>query len=285
MSNPSTAGLDPIFWLHHSNIDRLWESWLQAAGHVNPTDESAWMDGSAGNRPFVMPEPDNSTRTTFFAREMLDTTGPKLDYIYEDITNPFAARERVAERLQGLGVAPSALEAFEPAARRDMAREKQVELLGAHAEGVRLSGPEAAVTVPLDQATSRKVFESFRTSLESTTPQEPDRVFLNLENIKASSDAASFSVYVGLRPDEKPEDHPENLAGVVTLFGVAEATSPENPHGDNGLNKTLEITDAIDRLHLTGVQELNQIPVRFVLRRGRASDVQIGRISIYRQGK
>jgi tyrosinase len=285
MSNPSTAGLDPIFWLHHSNIDRLWESWLRAAGHVNPTGDSAWMNGPAGNRPFVMPEPDNSTRTTFFAREMLDTTGPKLDYIYEDITNPFAARERVAERLEGLGIPRAVVEAVEPAAERDMAIKPQVELLGANAQGVRLSGPEAAATVPLDQTTSRKVLESFRSGLESTTPREPDRVFLNLENIKASSDAASFSVYVGLKPDEKPEDHPENLAGVVTLFGVAEATSPENPHGDNGLNKVIEITDAIDRLHLAGVQELNQIPVRFVLRRARASDIQIGRISIYRQGK
>ncbi len=37
----------------------------------------------------------------------------------------------------------------------------------------------------------------------------------------------------------------------------------------------IEITDAIDRLHLAGVQELNQIAVRFV-RRGRASDIRSG---------
>ena len=24
---PMTAALDPIFWLHHANIDRLWEWW------------------------------------------------------------------------------------------------------------------------------------------------------------------------------------------------------------------------------------------------------------------
>src|SRR5262249_47053655 len=30
------AANDPIFWLHHCNIDRLWESWNRAAGHVNP---------------------------------------------------------------------------------------------------------------------------------------------------------------------------------------------------------------------------------------------------------
>ena len=24
-----TAGLDPIFWLHHANLDRLWQVWLE----------------------------------------------------------------------------------------------------------------------------------------------------------------------------------------------------------------------------------------------------------------
>ncbi|MBC7658247.1 MAG: tyrosinase family protein [Chitinophagaceae bacterium] len=28
MSNPSDSPVDPIFWLHHSNIDRLWGMWL-----------------------------------------------------------------------------------------------------------------------------------------------------------------------------------------------------------------------------------------------------------------
>lgn len=39
MGDPVTAALDPIFWLHHANIDRLWEVWLgDNAEHVNPTD-------------------------------------------------------------------------------------------------------------------------------------------------------------------------------------------------------------------------------------------------------
>jgi tyrosinase len=41
-----TAGLDPIFWLHHANIDRLWEVWRGAPGHQNPPDP-AWL-----NQPF-----------------------------------------------------------------------------------------------------------------------------------------------------------------------------------------------------------------------------------------
>ena len=39
MSLVSRAARDPIFWLHHGNIDRLWDRWINmGGGRVNPTD-------------------------------------------------------------------------------------------------------------------------------------------------------------------------------------------------------------------------------------------------------
>jgi tyrosinase len=37
MNNPFLAAQDPIFWLHHAQIDRLWSRWI-SEGHANPTD-------------------------------------------------------------------------------------------------------------------------------------------------------------------------------------------------------------------------------------------------------
>ena len=37
--------LDPIFWLHHCNIDRLYSNWLARPNH-NPPPESQWRDKS-----------------------------------------------------------------------------------------------------------------------------------------------------------------------------------------------------------------------------------------------
>jgi N-acetylneuraminic acid mutarotase len=37
MAEFSTVGGDPLFYLHHANMDRLWESWNQL-GNTNPTD-------------------------------------------------------------------------------------------------------------------------------------------------------------------------------------------------------------------------------------------------------
>ena len=37
MTDPDTAALDPIFWLHHANIDRLWAVWNRMSpAHTDP---------------------------------------------------------------------------------------------------------------------------------------------------------------------------------------------------------------------------------------------------------
>jgi Common central domain of tyrosinase len=45
MSDPDCAAADPVFWTHHSNIDRLWKRWLDTPGNLNPTDQ-AWLTQS-----------------------------------------------------------------------------------------------------------------------------------------------------------------------------------------------------------------------------------------------
>ena len=38
MSAFATAAQDPIFWLHHANIDRLWEAWLALGDPDDPSN-------------------------------------------------------------------------------------------------------------------------------------------------------------------------------------------------------------------------------------------------------
>jgi tyrosinase len=43
MGSVSTAAQDPIFYLHHSNVDRLWDLWLaQGGGRSDPVTDATW---------------------------------------------------------------------------------------------------------------------------------------------------------------------------------------------------------------------------------------------------
>jgi tyrosinase len=43
MGNTATAAQDPIFFVHHSNIDRLWDMWLaQGSAYANPLHDGTW---------------------------------------------------------------------------------------------------------------------------------------------------------------------------------------------------------------------------------------------------
>src|SRR5260370_701594 len=45
MGNPTTAAADPIFYLHHSDIDRLWNLWLaQGGGRTDPLSTATWKN-------------------------------------------------------------------------------------------------------------------------------------------------------------------------------------------------------------------------------------------------
>jgi hypothetical protein len=44
MGSPATAARDPIFWVHHANVDRMWVKWTDPAkGRVPPLDDTVWM--------------------------------------------------------------------------------------------------------------------------------------------------------------------------------------------------------------------------------------------------
>jgi tyrosinase len=281
MSMPDTAALDPVFWLHHANIDRLWEVWLKrSASHKNPSD-SAWLSGPADRR-FAMP--DVKGNPVFYTpRDMLDTTAQNLDYVYEDVSDPLQGLQRLDRRLIALGKPPAPVAA---GAVTEAVMAQQAELIGSNDAPVQIAGP-IETRVRLDPAATAKVRQSFQ-SLARPGPatQEPDRIFLNLEDIRGVSDAAAFRVYVGLPDGADPAQHPENLAGTVSLFGVTKATKADSPHGGNGLNEVLEITSIVDALHLRQSLDADHLKVRFVPRTeiGPQHKISVGKVSLYRQG-
>ena len=87
--------------------------------------------------------------------------------------------------------------------------------------------------------------------------------------------------------EEDPAEHPERLAGSIAPFGVSQASDFDDEHAGQGLTFVLEITDIVDQLHIEGGFDVDSLPVRIVPVRpiARKSELSIGRISIFRQGR
>jgi tyrosinase len=80
--------LDPIFWLHHCNVDRIWAQW-QAAGNVAPalalTYDGQFVDGAG------QPVTASSSTAVDIAQ---------LNYTYDVLSVPLVARESRRLELQ-----------------------------------------------------------------------------------------------------------------------------------------------------------------------------------------
>ncbi|KAL0363344.1 UNVERIFIED_CONTAM: Polyphenol oxidase, chloroplastic [Sesamum calycinum] len=81
MGNFYSAGRDPIFYAHHSNIDRMWSIWKTLGGRRQDITDRDFLDAS-----FVFYD-ENAQMVRVKVRDCLDQT--KLGYVYQDVEIPW----------------------------------------------------------------------------------------------------------------------------------------------------------------------------------------------------
>jgi tyrosinase len=268
MADPGIAALDPIFYLHHSNIDRMWAAW-NANGNSNPADLN-WLSGpvAVGEREFAMPMPDGSSWVYTPADvNSLD----QLDYTYDDLTAAVSPQpaNRLAQRLKKLGAAPAAAN-IAPGAVMDSG--DNAELVGANQGALQIKSSGARATVKLDSDVRGKVSASLAEASETTLP---DHVYLKLENVRGTRDSYVLNISVN-----------QQRAGSVALFGLRRATMKDGQHGGSGLTFVLDITNIVDNLFLDNTLDLDSLDVRIVPDDAvpDSEEITVGRVGVYRQG-
>jgi len=209
-----TAGLDPLFWLHHANIDRLWQVWLQLDdSHTNPSGDSAFFDTS-----FTFPAPGGG-EFTWSVGEVLDTEF--LGYVYESLDAPSALTPMPeTERVRAL----TPEEAMPP------------QMLGA-ASNVSLASSEPVVVETESPDRSR--------ALDAGAAP---RAYLRVEGVTGTRAAPLYGVYVNVPEGSDPRDYPELRVGSFSTFGLVETSQTNEQHDAEGLTAVFDITSVRDRL-------------------------------------
>ena len=270
MGDPNTAALDPIFWIHHCNIDRLWAAWMTDPGHV--MENGADFKNGPAPRQFQMPD-ISQTGTPLKVFTPGDTLpGNPLEPTYDDLYN-------------GTGIAPPATAARLTATARETApmpkatftaiTPRQANLIGANDAGLTVTAAAVSTAVSVDEAPEA----NSGAGLRATGPRSVRR-FLNIEQIKGSTPSGTLNVYL------------KNAAGAyefletLSLFGLAKASSDDDPHGGNGMGVAIDVTRQLDDM-MTGAEgapETLDVRIEQITAEGEeAAPITVGRVSLYEQ--
>jgi tyrosinase len=266
MADPVTAGLDPLFWLHHANVDRLWEVWVNRdPNHKNPylrplleetkenesdnqtiktfnRTQKEWLDGP-GERGFMVPLTSGQT-WEFRPKDVVNTLKLQVDYQY----NLSYEYDDISDPLKGL---PS------------KSTGQGAKMIGANLTGLELKEKNRTSTfIQIDPPAS-------------FVPSEV-RFFLRLENITSDKDGRIINVYINLPPGAPHTDYPDLYAGSICFFGVRQASVG----GGLGVTEVFEITDIIAKLQL---RQFKTLKVSFIPLNDNTppDDIKVEQVALY----
>jgi tyrosinase len=233
MSNPLTAARDPIFWLHHANIDRLWNRWLdEGEGRENPS-EAYWRDTT-----FCFSDEDGKM-VTMTGKDILDTV-TQLGYRYDDDRVPSASPTPTPA-----GGASSATP--EPSVEATV-------VASSAAAPIELGAEAVQVSVPLSGSAAD--------AIEGTpVPGAPERrIGLNLEGVRSADDfGAIYEIYLNAPPNQTPDFRSEFWVGDLSLF----LPPSQVGHAHTSTTISYDITDNIRAQQATGTW-LGNVDLSFV---------------------
>jgi hypothetical protein len=218
---------DPIFWLHHCNIDRTWTCWTSISGHNNPTQ--SWFR----NKKFSYVN-EKGVKVTKAVSSLF--SGSLIDYVYEQPAN--CARNEAPP--------PAAVEAVQmtPAQVQTAKANLAKPLVLSTKKKVALSAASVHTELAVAEDTSSK--RTARTlAMAAETPQLPVVANLVLRGIHWGMPPRSMiRVYIARKDDPAQRVY----VGAITFF----VSPTRHNHDTHTLNRMFDITEELRQLGLTG---------------------------------
>jgi tyrosinase len=289
MTSTVTASFDPVFWLHHSEIDRFWAGW-NAAGNATPTDPTwlaaqddpllatrwnFWADGNLANKIVVHPgqmvDPANLAAPFpySYGYQNLPTipaptsgTAQTAAAGVARATAPAASGVARATAPAAAGVARATAPA---AAARPLTARSVLQASAAPAGGSAAELGQQPVTVPVPVAA--QAHTAAAQLAEAPSGAEPPRVILRLEGITADGPPGNYEIYLNYpQADRGTAGSVPHYVGLLAGFGA----DHHHDHGDgggddqHGLSARYDITAVVAYLRTHGGWDEAQASVTFV---------------------
>jgi Common central domain of tyrosinase len=252
MYSPDTAAQDPVFYVHHSNVDRLWDLWLaQGGGRSNPVLNGAWT-----SKTYTFFD-ENGSAVNMSACEIL-RAAQQLNYVYE-------------------GEPPQVLEYCRRRPPFPWWEFEQMVLFQVPGPPVELKGE--TVFVPIDLA---ELMVKVRSVMETKT----DILLLDLDGVEAERQpGAAWAVYAGLPGEGEPDVNNPSYVGTLALFGSG--VRSEKHHEFKPAHFVYPLNRALHKALMAGSKRLQItfVPLGIVVD-GKAtrpevkSPVRVGKISV-----
>jgi tyrosinase len=243
MASIFTSPRDPIFWLHHCNMDRLWSSWksitLNGASHTDPTDP-AWTGATHEffNDTGAMVSP------AWTVMSIQETTAMNLGYEYEQLADN-AWFEANCEPLP-IPPAPPESGAGTPVPAIE---------LGSNAPegGIELGPGSVEVPIVIEQP------EAGGTPVAISDGM----LVLTVSGVEATGiEGVAVDVYVNLPADQQPDFRTPYYVGSIGTFALVSAGN-EGGHAQHGATRAFDITRTIAALEESG-EWTGELVVTFV---------------------
>jgi tyrosinase len=227
--------LDPVFWCHHANVDRLWEKWLSEPDHSNPADVN-WLDEPFDN---MFSDRSGALVQSLQTRSVLNSF--TLGYAYDDV--PFRIRpERETLFLSSLPKEFS-LKSADPFVEPDVSASNEIPI-------------QVGIPVPISlELTDRtRIDPSFTDVLAARSAGlQHHRILARLSDIQVPSNAQGYEIRVFLNcpylEEDTPKDDPHFVAD-ASLFGLREMTMPDGSKMDMpGRQIIVDLTEAMVALN------------------------------------
>ncbi|MDP9194396.1 MAG: tyrosinase family protein [Acidobacteriota bacterium] len=218
---------DPIFWIHHANIDRMWDCWMSISGHTNPS--------SIMGKSYTLVD-GTGTPVTKTIGNLFD--GSLINYVYQQASNcQRATTPRVSAAPQTKRV---------QSARRMLARPVTIGTL-------RNTLLDAAVTkkrVTLDATASLDHPRQFALDEQSELPVATELILRGIR----FEEHPTTSINVFLERVDNPAERA--FVGTISFFWE-EATGEETHHPQGEITRTFDATEELRELDLEGTGGLN----------------------------